>query len=84
MPRTATMASPHRVTLEDRSLDSTSLRNKEMMRVTFPVDSAAGPGRRAKYVVPDGVQVQLDTVREGLDRLAQDHGKHEEIDLGRE
>ena len=44
MPRTATMASPHRVTLEDRSLDSTSLRNKEMMRVTFPVDSAEEPG----------------------------------------
>ena len=48
----------------------------------FPVDSAAEPGRRAKDVVPDGVQVQLDIVREGLDRLAQDHGKHEEIDLG--
>ena len=44
MPSTATMASPHRVTLEDRSLDSTSLRNKEKMRVTFPVDSAEEPG----------------------------------------
>ena len=84
MPSTATMASPHRVTLEDRSLDSTSLRDKEKMRVTFPVGSAAEPGRRSKDIVPDGVQVQLDTVREGLDRLAQDHGKHEEVDLGQE